>query len=125
MFQRGDVVLIPFPFTDLTSVKTRPVVVVSVAEFEAATGDFTVAMITSMAHDTPFDYPLRDWRGAHLLAPSWVRAKLATLSTTLVRYRPGRLTDEDMAEVERRIRQSLGLQQHPDANPSNGRRAEA
>lgn len=28
-FQRGDVVLIPFPFTDLTATKTRPAVVVS------------------------------------------------------------------------------------------------
>ncbi|MEA3397813.1 MAG: type II toxin-antitoxin system PemK/MazF family toxin [Chloroflexota bacterium] len=28
-FQRGDVVLIPFPYTDLSASKTRPVVVVS------------------------------------------------------------------------------------------------
>jgi len=109
VFERGDVVLVPFPFTDLTSVKTRPVVVVSVGDFEAATGDFTVAMVTSVPHNTPFDYGLRDWRAANLLAPSWVRAKLATLSPRLVRYRPGRITDADLAEVERRVRQSLGL----------------
>ena len=109
MFQRGDVVLVPFPFTDLTCVRTRPVVVVSVGGFEAATGDFTVAMITSQPHDTPYDYELNDWRAANLLTPSWVRAKLATLSPRLVRYRPGRLTDADLTEVERRIRESLGL----------------
>ncbi len=28
-FQRGDVVLIPFPYTDLSASKTRPAVVVS------------------------------------------------------------------------------------------------
>ena len=109
VFQTGDVVLVPFPFTDLTSVKTRPVVVVSVRDSDAATGDFTVAMITSVPRHTPFDYPLRDWRAANLLAPSWVRAKLATLSTALVRYRPGRLTDADLTEVDSRIRHSLGL----------------
>ena len=70
MFERGDVVLVPFPFTDLSSVKTRPVVVVSVGDFEAATGDFTVATLTSVPHKTPFDYALRDWRAANLLAPS-------------------------------------------------------
>jgi len=109
VFQRGDVVLIPFPFTDLSSIKTRPAVVLSVGDFEAATGDLTVAMITSVRHDTPFDYELKDWRAANLLASSWVRAKLATLSARLVRYRPGRLSDADLAGVEERIRQSLGL----------------
>ena len=113
MYQRGDVVLVPFPFTDLTSVKTRPAVVVSVGDFQAATGDFTVAMVTSVPHNTPFDYALRDWQAANLLVRSWVRAKLATLSHRLVRYRPGHLTDRDLAEVERRIRRSLGLQDAP------------
>jgi mRNA interferase MazF len=80
VFQRGDVVLVPFPFTDLSSAKTRPVVVVSAPEFQAATGDFTVAMITSVRRDTPFDYRLRDWREANLLVPSWVRAKVAIIA---------------------------------------------
>lgn len=109
MFQRGDVVLVPFPFTDLSSTKTRPVVVLSVDEFESATGDLTVAMITSVSHSTPFDYELKDWQAANLLAPSWVRAKLATLSARLVRYKPGSLTEADLAGVEERIRQALGL----------------
>lgn len=109
MFQRGDVVLVPFPFTDLSSIKTRPVVVLSVNDFEAATGDLTVAMITSVSHSTPFDYELKDWRAANLLAASWVRAKLATLSARLVRYKPGYLSDADMAGVERQVRQALGL----------------
>jgi mRNA-degrading endonuclease toxin of MazEF toxin-antitoxin module len=47
MYQKGDVVLLPFPFTDLTATKTRPAVVVSVEAFQQDTGDFTVAMITS------------------------------------------------------------------------------
>jgi mRNA interferase MazF len=109
VFETGDVVLVPFPFTDLTSVKTRPVVVVSVREFEAATSDFTVAMITSVSRETRFDYRLRDWRQANLLRPSWVRSKVATLNPGLVRFHPGRLSARDLTEVQRRIRASLGL----------------
>jgi mRNA interferase MazF len=92
MYQRGDVVLLPFPFTDLSAAKTRPAVVVSVDSFQRHTGDVTVAMITSVPHATPYDYALQEWQAAHLLRPSWVRAKLATLDPALVRYRPGRLS---------------------------------
>ena len=109
MYEKGDVVLLPFPFTDLSATKTRPVVVVSVPDFEQATGDFTVAMITSVRRTTPYDYELRDWQAAHLLLPSYVRAKLATLDLALVRFSPGRLSDADITEVDRRIRAALGL----------------
>ena len=109
MYQRGDVVLIPFPFTDLTTIKTRPAVVVSISEFEKETRDLTVAMITSVSHTTPYDYELKDWQAANLFSPSWVRAKLVTLDPKLVRYRPGRLTDSDLAEVDKRIKLALGL----------------
>jgi mRNA interferase MazF len=109
MYERGDVVLLPFPFTDLSATRTRPAVVVSVNAFEQTTGDFTVAMITSVPHTTAYDYELLDWQAAHLLRPSWVRAKLATLDPALVRHHPGRLSDADLAEVEQRIRLALGL----------------
>jgi mRNA interferase MazF len=109
MYRRGDVVLLPFPFTDLSATRTRPAVVVSVEAFEQATGDFTVAMITSVPHTTAYDYALADWQAAHLLRPSWVRMKLATLDPTLVRHQPGRLTEADLATVERRLRLALGL----------------
>lgn len=108
-YQKGDVVLVPFPFTDLSAIKTRPAVVVSVSGFERDTGDFTVAMITSVPQSTPYDCALVDWKQASLLFPSWVRAKLVTLSPTLVRYRPGRLSRRDLTEVEKRLRRALGL----------------
>jgi mRNA interferase MazF len=109
MYQKGDVVLVPFPFTDLTSAKTRPAVVVSDHAFEKETGDFTVAMITSVPHATPYDYERKDWQHAHLLSPSWVRAKLVTLDPELVVHSPGRLSDRDIAQVDKRIRLALVL----------------
>jgi len=83
--------------------------VISAEAFELETGDFTVAMITSVPRTMSFDYGLRDWQAANLLRPSWVRAKLAMLDPALVRYQPGRLSDTDFREVERRIRQALGF----------------
>jgi len=109
MFKKGDVVLIPFPFTDLTSAKTRPAVIVSTGSYEKETGNFMVAMITSVPQSTSYDYEVKDWRTANLLAPSWVRIKIATINPKLVRYKPGSLANVDLIEVDKRIRLALGL----------------
>jgi mRNA interferase MazF len=46
-YRRGDVVLVPFPFTDLSSAKQRPALVVSTDAFNAIRDDVLVAAITS------------------------------------------------------------------------------
>jgi len=109
MYKRGDIVLIPFPFTDLTGAKIRPAVVVSTMAYEKENGNITVAMITSVPHSTASDYEVKNWQLANLLAPSWVRMKLATIDPKLVRYKPGNLTDADLSEVDKRLRMALGL----------------
>jgi len=46
-FQRGDVLLVPFPFSDLSATKVRPAVVVSSLTYHAAEPDLILAAITS------------------------------------------------------------------------------
>jgi len=108
-YRRGDIVLVPFPFTDLSAATTRPAVVVSESAFERVIGSFTAAMVTSVPHHTVYDVALHDWRQANLLYPSWVRAKLVTLDPSLVRHQPGHLSSADLLRVEQSIRRSLGL----------------
>lgn len=69
MYQKGDIVLVPFPFTDLSSTKTRPAVILSTQQFEIDTGSILVAMVTSVRRNTPFDSEVRNWKEANLLAP--------------------------------------------------------
>jgi mRNA-degrading endonuclease toxin of MazEF toxin-antitoxin module len=46
-FSQGDVVLVPFPFTDLSAVKQRPALVLSPDRLNKARVDIVVAAITS------------------------------------------------------------------------------
>ena len=46
-FQRGDVVLVPFPFSDLSTTKVRPAVVVSGSLYHTTEPDLILAAITS------------------------------------------------------------------------------
>ena len=108
-YSRGDVVLVPFPFTDLSTNKVRPALVVSTSMYTQETGSLIVAMITSVPYSTAFDHELGDWQTPNLLYPSWVRTKLSTLDPSLVIRTIGQLTDVDMLEVEVRMKKALAL----------------
>lgn len=108
-YERGDVVLVPFPFAEVEATKTRPALVVSDPAYEAETGNLIIAQITSQEPRFRSDYALTSWREAGLVKPSIVRMKLATLASVLVRYRPGRISPADLAEVDKRLREVLRL----------------
>ena len=108
---RGDVFLVPFPFTDLTDTKRRPALILSSGEYNGATGDVIIAQITSRvsAPLRPGDCSIDQWREAGLLAPSRVRAKLTTLAGTLLVRRLGRMPAGDLASVDRSLARVLGF----------------
>lgn len=57
MFERGDIVSVPFPFTDLSESKLRPAIVLSNARMNSS-GDVIVAMITSKFKDDGYSIPI-------------------------------------------------------------------
>ena len=111
VLRRGDIVLIPFPYAELTATKTRPAMILSSTTFASAERKMTVAGITSnvAAHRNTTSYELPDWAGAGLKKPSTVTSWLATLSASLVQFKVGQLTARDMREIEKRLRIALDL----------------
>lgn len=102
-FEPGDVVVVPFPFTDRDASKRRPALVCSTREFNEGAGHIVLAMITSSTHAPwPGDVPLRDLGAAGLSARSVVRWKLFTLPRSLVVKRIGALAQRDRVECGRR-----------------------
>ncbi|MFH1860460.1 MAG: type II toxin-antitoxin system PemK/MazF family toxin [bacterium] len=49
-FRQGEIVLVPFPFTDQTTVKQRPAVIVSSNEYNLSREDVIIAAITSVVN---------------------------------------------------------------------------
>jgi len=110
-YQRGDVVLLPFPFTDLSAAKTRPAVVVSSEIFHRVRSELLLAYVSSQltkAHGV-LDHILVDWALAGLPKPSFVRPKLAAIEPSLIVHRIGRLSGNDLLELDRRLWLALGL----------------
>jgi mRNA interferase MazF len=107
-YKRGEVVLVPFPFTDLTSVKQRPALVVSSDALNQKRPDVLVAAITSqipaqLAEDEALVPPkeLLQWG---LPKPSVVKlTKLFSIHQSLIQKTLGRAPDGSLEIILRRI----------------------
>ena len=114
-FQRGDIVLIPVPFTNLVGRKVRPAVVLSGPAYQATEPDLILgAITTNLAGATaPVDYVLADWQAANLRFPSAFKPAISTIDPSLVVYRIGHLSTRDLDEVDYRVRLALAAGPQP------------
>jgi mRNA interferase MazF len=105
-------VLVAFPFTDLSTAKTRPALVVSSDAFQKSGLDIVLAGITSQV---PKKIPVGDFllspedqRQAGLPKPSLVRlGKIVTLDQRLIRKKLGRISDTTLTHLTRELHKIL------------------
>lgn len=106
MPSQGDIVLVPVPFTDLSSTRRRPVIVLSNDAYNRSTTDMVVVAMTSNLTPHPYSLILTsaDLVTGTLNHPSRVRVdKIYTLSQGIVVKTFGRVNDTTLD----RIRQML------------------
>ena len=99
---RNDVVLLPIPFTDLTSRKVRPAVVIG-----SHGSDLFLVPISSQVANT--DFLLQQWREAGLNVPCGVKAQIATVEDRLVIKVVGKLGTADRQLLDQRLRAWIQL----------------
>lgn len=110
-YKQFDVVVVPFPFTDRSTTKKRPALVLSdEAAFNAGLGRSVMAMITTAGHAPWFlDVKISDLDSAGLPSPSMARMKLFTLDDSLVIKQIGSLGNRDQGSVKKALRQLFNL----------------
>lgn len=109
-YEFGDVVLVPFPFTDHSAVKRRPAVVISSAAYHRVRPDLLIMAVTSQQPSTfsVGEVQVQNWHEAGLLKPSALKPVLTTIDPALVMKKLGRLTPSDQALLRQVINQILG-----------------
>ena len=107
-FVKGDVVVVSFPFSDLSASKKRPALVIA-----ALTGDdVLLCQITSQAVSDSYAIPLTntDFISGGLQQNSNLRPnRIFTADSNIVLYRAGQLSPDKLKEVIVRIAQIIGV----------------
>lgn len=100
-YRFGDVVVVPFPFTDQTATKRRPAVVVSSEAYQRERPDLILMAITSQTHPAPTvgEVAVMHWQAAGLLKPSVIKPLLTTIEAGLVIRRLGQLGADDQTAL--------------------------
>ncbi len=96
MLERGDLLLVPFPFSDLSATKRRPVLALTGPD---RYGDFIALPVTSRPQ-TEHGLPLAaaDLARGTLPAPSWIRTdRIVTLNASLVVKSVGQVSERIVA----------------------------
>ena len=103
---KGDIVLITFPFTDLSGSKLRPTVVLAETEL-----DITVCFITTQLQWQELtDVQLLPTSSNGLRKQSLIRtSKIATLDKALAKGLLGRLTHQEVEDLNSKLKSLLQL----------------
>jgi len=112
--QKGTIVLTLFPFTDLSTAKRRPAVVVS--NTSNSKTDVIVAFISSVIPqelsktDLLFDSKRKDYYNSGLKKISVIKLdKLATLNTSIFTGELGILESDTLNDIDKKLKIALDL----------------
>jgi mRNA interferase MazF len=103
-FKQGDIVIVPFPFTDLSNSKPRPAVIVSNEKVHRNGGDIILAQITSKEIRGELGFTFSNNDLTIPLKPPYTGGtvyckKLATIDNSIVKQKISELTNNRLSEL--------------------------
>ena len=106
----GDIVLVPFPFTNQVITKKRPAVIISSGAYNRQRPDIILMAVTSQMQSANYfgDMTISQWQQAGLLKPSVIKPIFTTVEKALVLKKLGSMSDNDRKELEKAIQTIIG-----------------
>ena len=104
MYKQGEIVLIPVPFTDLSTTKRRPVLVISNDKYNETTSDLIVVAITSNISQSAISLTNKDMKSGLLPLNSVIRCdKIYTLDQKIDIKSLGTVSQDILTSVNKGI----------------------
>ncbi len=101
-FVKGDVVVVPFPYTDFTQLKRRLALVIATLQGE----NVILCQITSQKSLSSYMIPLSnaDFEAGSLMQDSNIRPdRVVTIDRQLILYKVGNLLSEKLGQVTQQV----------------------
>ena len=101
-FVKGDVIVVPFPFSDLSISKNRPALIVATLRGD----DLILCQITSQSRNDAdaIELKLKDFQKGKLPVDSFIRpTRLFTADQSIIKYKAGTLNRAKIKEVENKL----------------------
>ena len=105
-YEFGDVILVPFPFTDQTKSKKRPAVVISSESYNVSRPDIVLLALSSNLTEPSVE--LNDWAQAGLPKATAFKPIVSTLESNLIIKPLGKLSAEDTASLRSLLKMIFG-----------------
>ena len=104
--QQKEMVLLPYPFSNLEKTKVRPAVIVSNNSFNKKSDDCVMAPLTTIIKKEPYSVVIHqeNLSSGRLLKSSRIRAdKIFCVAKNLVTMKIGKLRDDSFDRVKKEI----------------------
>ena len=101
-FVKGDVVVFPFPYTNLSSTKKRPALIIAKLKGE----NVILAQITTVKREDEDEVSLskKDFQSGCLKHDSFIMSSIITTAeSSTILYRIGKIGKEKIKEVEKKL----------------------
>lgn len=101
-YKKWEIILVPFPFTDLTTNKKRPALIVSNNDSNKSE-NIIIAMVTSNIKNLHDDYKITKWLEAGFPKESVIKMKFATVDKSIIVRKLGKLKKEDIDSFKAKL----------------------
>ena len=106
-YLKNEVILVRYPFSDLSGTKVRPAIIVSAPH--SSQDCFVVPLTSKTTSLLEGEFVLQDWKKAGLNVPSAIKRGLYTIHQGLVLKSIGYLFPTDSQQIEQSLKSWLGL----------------
>ena len=110
-YKRGDIILVPFPFSNQSTTKKRPAVIISSDNYNDLSSDVVIMAITSQIRhiNNIGERKLKNWEAEGLLKPSAIKSAVSTLEQKLIIRKLGVLSADDSDAMDSALKELLKL----------------
>ncbi len=102
-FLKSDVILLPYPFSDLSTTKVRPAVVIS-SDKGKYSDIFVVPITSKLKNLTAGEFLIKNWKESGLNVPSAIKRGCVLIDTNVILHKVGTLSENDMSLLNQSLK---------------------